>query len=110
MAKYMYLFRGTPKTPEEMEVHMDKWRKWISYLAEEGKLVGQNPLGKEGKQVFNAGKVIHDGPYIEGKEIIGGYLIVDAENIDEAVEISKECPIFGHDGLVEVREILEMEL
>jgi len=110
MAKYMYLFRGAGKTREEMELHMDKWRKWISGLAEKGKLVSQHPLSKKGKQVFDSGRVIHDGPYIEGKEIIGGYLIVAIKNLDEAVEISKECPIFGHDGFVEIREILEIEL
>ena len=51
-------------------------------------------------------KVISDGPFMEGKEMVGGYLICKANTIDEAVEISKGCPLLEYeDGIVEVREI-----
>ncbi len=46
-----------------------------------------------------------DGPFVEAKEMVGGYLIVNAKDIDEAVEIAKGCPIFKEDGKVEVRPI-----
>ena len=50
-------------------------------------------------------KVVSDSPYAEGKEMVGGYLIVNAKDIDDAVEISKGCPIFDEDGSVEVRPV-----
>ena len=62
------------------------------------------------KKVTQKGKVVSDGPFAEGKEIVGGYLIVNAADLDEAAEISKGCPIFKNNGEVEVREILSMDL
>ncbi len=46
-----------------------------------------------------------DGPYTETKEAIGGFFLIDAQNYDDAVEISRECPHFSYGGWVEVREI-----
>lgn len=113
MAKYMYLFRGgdaarAATSPEEMQKHMEKWKTWMGALAEKEQLVDGLPLSGEGKQVVGTDIAVHDGPYAEGKEIVGGYLIVNADSIDEAVNISKGCPIFEHDGNVEIREIMSM--
>lgn len=113
MSKYMYLFRGgdaerASSSPEEMQAHMEKWKTWMGRLASEEKLVDGLPLSREGKTVVGKSAVVHDGPFAEGKEIVGGYLIVNAETVDDAVEISKGCPIFEHDGTVEVREIMNM--
>lgn len=55
-------------------------------------------------------KLIIDGPFAEGKEVVGGNLIVKAADLDQATEISKDCPIFEYDGTVEVRPIQVMEL
>ena len=96
-------------SPEEMEAHMGEWKTWMGGLAEQGKLAGGLPLGKEGKQVKGKDKVISDGPFTEGKEIVGGYIIVNAEDMDEAIALSKGCPIFqAETANVEIREIMEM--
>lgn len=113
MTKFMYLFRGgdarmQEMSPEEMEIHMQAWGTWMNSLAEKGTLVDGLPLSREGKLVKGSGKVITDGPFTEGKEIVGGYLIVKAKDIGDAVDISKGCPIFANDGQVEVREIMSM--
>jgi hypothetical protein len=113
MSNFMFLFRGgdsrrANQSPEEMQAHMQKWGAWMGGLKEKGKLIDGLPLGKEGKVVAKAGDVITNGPFAEGTEIVGGYLIVTAESLDEAVEISKGCPIFEHDGTTEVREIMSM--
>jgi hypothetical protein len=68
------------------------------------------PLQRTGKQISGKNKVVTDGPFIEAKESIGGYLIVNAGDINEAVEISKGCPIFNEDGKVEVRQVQKMEM
>lgn len=115
MKEFMYLFRGSDEvrgqqSPEEMQEHMQKWGAWMQGLTEKGVLVAGLPLQQAGKVVEQAGAVISDGPFAEGKEVVGGYLIVKADTLDEAVEISKGCPIYEHNGTTEVREIMPMEM
>ena len=96
-------------SPEETEAHMGEWKAWMGGLAEQGKLAGGLPLSNEGKQVTGSGSVVHDGPFAEGKEVVGGYIIVNAETMDDAIELSKACPIHqNHEAIVEIREIMAM--
>lgn len=111
----MYLFRGghdqlTQLSPEESQAHMQKWGAWMGELSEKGILVDGLPLGRDGKRIEGSSKVVSDGPYAEGKEIVGGYLIVNAENMDSAMEISMDCPLFENDGDLEIREIMSMDM
>lgn len=112
----MFLFRGGENhahNAQDSKVAMDNmqaWMKWMQGLAEKGILAGGEPLQPTGKQVNGSGKVVSDGPFIEGKEMVGGYLIVNAKDIDDAVEISKGCPIFYENGKVEVRPVQKMEM
>lgn len=113
MKEFLYLFRGGDsnpgqRSPEQMQLSMQKWTQWMQELAQKGKFVGGQPLTMDGKTVKGKAKQVTDGPFAEGKEMIGGYLIVKADDYNEAVELSKGCPIFENDGIVEVREIQEM--
>ncbi len=113
MKDYLYLFRGgdareSSQSPEAMQSHMEKWMVWMKGLGEAGTLVGGQPLQNEGKVVTEAAQVITDGPFAEGKEIVGGYLIVKADDLEGAAKLSSECPIFEYGGSVEVREIAAM--
>ena len=113
MKEYLFLFRGgnMELSPEEGQVHMQRWMQWMDGLGKEGKFVGAQPLNKTGKQVTGNKKVVIDGPCMEGKEMVGGYLICKATSLDEAVEISKGCPILEFEtGTVEVREIQELKM
>lgn len=113
MSKFMFLLRGGSEamaamSSEEKEKHMDQWKTWMAGLGQQGKLVDGLPLSGEGKRLVGKKKVVSDGPYAEGKEIVGGYIIVNAKDMNEAVEISKGCPIYENDGEAEIREILSM--
>lgn len=90
---------------------MQKWMAWMKELGEKGNLkaVG-SPLEKTGKLVSGKSKVVSDGPFAEAKDLIGGFTLVTAKDIDEAVELSKGCPIFLVGGAVEVRPILQMNM
>lgn len=115
MQEFMYLFRGgdTPEleqSPEKMQEHMQQWMKWMDELGRQGKFASGEPLENRGRIVSGTKKVISDGPYTEGKEIVGGYLIIKARDLDEATELSKGCPIFENDGIVEIRPIQKMEM
>ena len=117
MAEYLLLFRGgdaaraeMQKSPEQSQAHMQKWVQWMGELSKKGKFVGAQPLKVAGKQIKGNRKIVTDGPFVEGKEMVGGYLICKADTIEEAVEISKDCPVLEHDGVVEVREIGELKM
>ena len=56
-------------------------------------------------RVVNASKVVTDGPFVESKEIVGGYSIVQADTIDAAAELAKGCPGLLCGGKVEVRPL-----
>ncbi len=49
--------------------------------------------------------VVSDGPYVEAKEMIGGYSVIQAETYEAAVEIARECPISKIGGAIEIREL-----
>jgi hypothetical protein len=113
MKEYLFIIRGGEdiaaiKSPEEMEEHMQHWQKWMGGIASKGKLVGGQPLMTEGKSLINSGAKVIDRPLAEGKELVGGYIIVKADSLNEATEIAKGCPGFEHECTVEVREIRPM--
>ncbi|MDB5009951.1 MAG: transcription initiation protein [Mucilaginibacter sp.] len=95
-------------SPEKLQGMMKDWQDWMGGIAAQNKLVDPgNRLAGDGK-VVRADKVITNGPYVEIKEAIGGYIVIRAESMDEAAEISKGCPILTIKGNVEVREIIAM--
>jgi hypothetical protein len=116
MKDFLFLFRGgdtrmAQQSPEKWQAHMQKWMAWMGDLSTNGKLIGAQPLSPSGKIVTGTKKVVSDGPFMEGKEMVGGYLMCRAENYDEAILISKGCPILEFDdGIVEVREIQELKM
>jgi len=116
MEKFMYLFRGgenhaqNAADSEKAKANMQAWMNWMQSLQQKGILVGGEPLQPSGKQVNGTKKVVTDGPFVEAKELVGGYLIVNAKDINDAVEISKGCPIFTEDGKLEVRPVQKMEM
>jgi hypothetical protein len=109
MADYLLLFRGldwqNQHSPEELQTMMEHWTAWFEGLQRSGRLKGSNPLHPVGKTVFGKTGRIEDGPFAEAKEAVGGYFIVEAASLDEAVEIAGACPTLSYGALVEVRPI-----
>ena len=115
MKEYMLVFRGgmTPESmesPELMQKSMMQWKAWIEKIAAQGKYIAGQPLQPHGKVLSGKQNKVTDGPFAESKELLGGYFLIKADNIEEAVEISKDYPGFEHDGSVEVREIMQMSM
>ena len=110
MPNYLYIFRGgmPPASPQQMQQQMQKWGDWIQQLSKTGNFKAGEPLEAEGKVIKGRKKVVTDGPYAEAKDLVGGYLLISAKNLDEAVELSRGCPIFDSEGSVEVRPIRQM--
>jgi hypothetical protein len=112
MNEYVFLYRGANRggSLEEMQQRMQKWMAWMKELAEKGHMKNQgHPLERSGKLVKGRQKTVLDGPFAETKDAVGGYTLIQARDIDEAVELSKGCPIFDAEtGCVEVRPVLQM--
>lgn len=108
MKEFMMIFRSEEQverpTPEAMEAQIKVWQDWIAGIAAKGKFVSTNALGMEGKVV--RADLVTDGPYMEVKEMLGGYIIVKAENMEEAIELSAGCPTLGYGGSVEIRDVM----
>src|SRR5215510_10808709 len=114
MEKFILMFRGgvhhaynANESKEGME-HMKEWMNWMGMLQQKGTLAGGDPLLPSAKLISGSGKKVSDGAYTSQGEQVGGYLVVNANDLDEAVEIAKGCPIFKEDGKVEVRPIQKM--
>lgn len=114
MEKFMLIFHGGQMdgmSPEQMQAHMGKWFAWIEQLNKTEQYVAGEPLLPGGKLVSGKnGNAVTDGPYTEGKEVVGGYFIVNAKDMDEAVKIAKDCPDFEINGSVQVRQVMKIEM
>ena len=113
MEKFMFIFEGTQPgnlSPALMQEHMGKWMAWIDKLKKANQYVAGEPLLPGGKLVNGPDKKVTDGPYTEGKEVVGGFFIINAKDMDEAVEISKECPDLAQGSKVQVRQVLKIEV
>ncbi len=114
MNDFLLIFRNKPQeeiqlSPEQIQAMMKPWQDWMGSLAAQNKLVNSgNRLANEGK-VLKADNFITDGPYVEIKELIGGYIIIRANDLEEATELSKGCPILHAGGNVEIRKIIPMD-
>jgi len=111
MNRFMMVFRkdkASPvPSPEQMQESIKQWQDWIGGIAAQDKFVATDALGYQGK-LIKADGVVTDGPYAEVKEIVGGYIIVKADSLDEAVSLADGCPMFSIGGTVEVRDIMDI--
>lgn len=112
MDEFMLIFRHEDGTkvasPEQMQIWMKQTMDWIGGIAAQNKFVGGNGLPFDNSRVVWHNNVVTDGPFGEIKETIGGYVIVEAESVEEAVEFAKGSPVLQGDGnSVEVRRIFK---
>ena len=97
--------RGLPT--DELQQAMNKVMAWFEGLNERGKIKGAQPLSGQGRVISGSdGRFVVDGPFSETKEAVGGYLVLQADSLDEAVEIARSMPTLRYGISVEVRPIL----
>ena len=103
MAKFLFIYRestdrGARPSPEEMQALGAAWGKWLQKYS--SAIVPGGDGVKHSGRVLRSG-IVTDGPYVEVKEIIVSFAIIQADNYDAAVAIARECPP-GH--TIEIRE------
>jgi hypothetical protein len=112
MTEFVLLYRSTNEaykdataSPDVAERTMAKWQSWFKELTEKGQLRNLGlPLDRSsGKVVGGKKRAVTDGPYAEAKEVLGGFSIIEARDLDEAARIAAGCPILEVGGSVEVR-------
>jgi hypothetical protein len=114
MAKYLFLYRGSGEamarlTPQELQQHNQQWADWIGEALKQGWMLHPgDALQREGKVV--GPQVVTDGPFVEAKEIVGGYSIIQADGLEAAARLARGCPGLLMGGSVEVRPLAGFEL
>lgn len=111
--QYMLFLRqpttGPAPTPDEMKEIMARFGVWMGELYAKRIVVSTHGLEPTGKILREPdGAVITDGPYAEAKEIVGGYILINAATLDEAVQIARGCPGLHYRLAVEVRPVRQM--
>lgn len=97
-------------SPEQMQAWMKQTMDWIGTISAQNKFVSGTGLLFDDARVVRPGGVVVNGPFGDIKETIGGYIIVKATSVDEAVEFAKGCPVLqGPGNTMEVRKIAKGE-
>ncbi|MBA4053339.1 MAG: transcription initiation protein [Marivirga sp.] len=112
MDEFMLIFRHQDgskiASPEQMQIWMKQTMDWIGGIAAQNKFSHGNGLNFDDARVVKHNKAVTNGPFGEIKETIGGYIVVKAKSVDEAVEFAKGSPILQGDGnTVEVRKLVK---
>ena len=111
--EYLLLFRSSRNwqaelSIEELQQEMSKIKAWFDELGAKGIIKAAQPLRDEGYILSSkGGQIVSDGPFAESKEAIGGYMLFEAESIDDAVKIAKKCPALAFGDRVEVRPVAD---
>ena len=116
MSDFIYLFRSSDEsrraamgTPEAAQKSMQAWLAWMRQLEAGGHLKQPgHPLDVGGRVVRGKTKLVTDGPFVEVKDLVLGYIVVSARDLAEATELAKGCPMLEGDGSVEIRPVQQM--
>jgi hypothetical protein len=109
-SEYLLLFRGNQwdrsLSPAELQKTMTTFIAWFERLSSEGTVKAGQPLLDEARIVSGKnGRTVADGPFAESKEAVGGYFLIKAASLDDAVAIAQQCPMLECGTAVEVRPI-----
>jgi hypothetical protein len=113
MGEFTFLYRGGGNfaSPEDRQKQMEKWMAWFREIGAKGHVKDPgHPLERTGKIVAGKPIAVSDGPFAEAKDVIGGYTLIQANDLAQAAEIAKGCPILDVGGSVEVRPVMQMNM
>lgn len=99
---------GTP-SPVELQKIMARFGAWMKGMSDKGHVLGTNGLEPTAGKVLRGprGLSATDGPYLEAKEIVGGYVLISADDLDQAIELARDCPGLDYHMAVEVRAVMQ---
>jgi len=96
MQEYLLMIHGTgykDESPEVLKKHVEKYANWVQKMTDKGKYIKGDRLANSGNVLMDRDTVVIDGPFLESKEVVGGYILIRAENLEEATKYARECPL-----------------
>jgi hypothetical protein len=112
MSRFVLLLRGGNEeirdySPEQYQELLQQYLTWTDELRAIGKYQAGEPLQDGGRVLKANGQGIVEGPYTETKETVGGFVILEAGDYEEAMQLARGCPRLAHGGFLEVRAIAD---
>jgi hypothetical protein len=110
MEDFVFLFRQpdidrSNLSQTEMQAIFNKWDNWFGGIAAQGKISNMGIRLVSPGKVLKAGGVITDGPFVEIRERLNGFIVVKADSLEEAVTLAHGCPALEFNGSVEIRPV-----
>lgn len=114
MKDFMLIFIGADYnelglSPEQMQERMGRWFAWNEKMRAQGVVKNGNALHSGVTRITGSERTVTDGAFVEGKELVGGYYIVTAEDVEGAKVIAQDFPDYDLGGTVEIREVIVFE-
>ncbi len=97
MKQYLLLLKGKGDldySPDELQKRLQEYRKWVQTI--QPHYISNNRLKRKGVHIKGKGDVKTDGPFLETKEIIAGFIIIKANNINQATSIAESSPLLNY--------------
>lgn len=110
MPKYMFFYRGGHEkikhaSPDQMQQVLQMWMDWIEDGIKAGWMLDRGNGLKPGGSIVNRDLSVIDAPFDDTKQLVDGYSMVEASNLNGAVELAKSSPMPKSGGTVEIREL-----
>jgi len=114
MKKYLLLLHEDIEkmqqlSPKEMEELGNTHMAWAEKLGKSGHLISGEGLEENSVQISGKDSIVKDGTFLESKEMIGGYYLLQAKDLKTVIELAKGCPCHLYGGTTEIRPIMEYE-
>ena len=107
--QFVLFYRKDPSnapSPAEMQAALGQWKSWMTKYAKE--ILEQSPARSGpkpgGAAAVCRGGAVTDGPYVEGKEIVGGWSFIQTDSLERALDIAKEVPSFSSVEVIEISQ------
>jgi hypothetical protein len=115
MSEFVYLYRASAEaqheamgTPAQAQRSLERFLAWIRELEAGGHLKHPGQPLVNGGSVVRKDKAVTDGPYVEAKDMVLGFIVIEARDLAQAIELAHGCPILDG-GSVEVRPVAAFE-
>jgi len=112
MKEFMMIFVGAPYddlSPQEIQERLGKWFAWHGKMEAAGIIKSSEALQPKVKRISGEDRVVADGPFVESKEVVGGFYVIRAESVEKVIEIAQDFPEYDIGGSVEIREVMTFD-
>ena len=97
MKQFLLLLKGKKEldySPEQLQKRLEEYREWVTTI--QNNFVTDNRLEREGAHIRRKDEIATDGPFLEAKEIIAGFIIIETKDFEEAIKISNSSPLLNY--------------